>query len=236
MQTDTLNSLRISGLLGSIYQSKNQYQKSLNYYQEAMQLCQQGGYMDRYFKILFNSTTTLVDLGRYNTALEKMLECQKYFEAQERHDNVAVLHNNLGLLYLENLNEPDKAKNQFDKAIAINKKANNQWNLARNYNNLSLVYISKGLLDSANYYLDQAIAKRKQENSEAGLATLYNAKGELYLKLKDYSTAVQFFQKSQDISKRYGITEGLYFTNIALGIAYDSLGTVTEPRVILTMP
>ena len=221
---DTAVCIKSAGVLGGIRHKQGKYSQAVTDFTHALELCKESNRTEDYYQLLFNSTNPQIELGMFTEALENLVQCQKYYEQAGNTSRVATIHNNLGLLYFQKLQEAENAFAHFRKAISKNRKIGEERNLARNYNNIALVFIETGGYDSASFYLDKAISMRKEMGEVGSLAVMYNAKGDLNLRMGDFRTSAKYYQKAKDIVLQFGFLEGLYFTNLGLGKAHDSMG------------
>lgn len=221
---DTAVCQKVHNLLGGLYGQNGEWERSLSAYENTLKLSKKGERNRIYYITLFNMGGTLTNMGQYERALKSMLTAKRYFEKQADTLNLATAYNNIGLLYHENLNEQEPAIRHFKRAARLDNAAGQHWNLSRDIYNLSLVFAENQEYDSSVFYLDSALVLKKEAGDEGGLAMVYNSMGNLNTKTGNYREAEGYYQKSQEIVKRYGIAEGLYHTNLGLGVVNDSMG------------
>lgn len=225
---DTLTCMGMHSLMGAILSYQSRYAEALEHFDEALNISLSAGLTDQSIKIRFNISSVQADMGNYEKALENLLECKTYFESRGEEESVALVYNNLGLLYLNNLNKPEKALSHFREAHEIYSRYANPFNRARALSNLGLAYTAVGAYDSAKTVLLKSVDLRKNLQDQGNLAFAYHGLGDLMNRTGSFEEAVDYMHKSRTLSIKHGLDEGIYYAGTGLGLAYDSLGNFTE--------
>lgn len=134
--------------------------------------------------------------------------------------NIAVSQNSIGNIYLI-LEQYELALKQFEKSIAIEKRAGNRLGLAINYQNIGYAYEAQGDLKSAlrNYKL--SLEYNEQINSNLGRVICYNSIGQVYIKQEKYSDAKVIIEKA--LTKALAANDQFY-----IAASYINLGWVQK--------
>src|SRR5690606_1742596 len=145
------------------------YKKALVYQNEALTLLEN----DRsktYYGLLSNMSIAYKQSQDFDNALSALLIVEEYFRSQDDLESLAIVHNNLGELYREDIKDDLKAKEHYHKAVKLNVMTNNMHQLSQNYHNLSLSSHSLKHIDSAYFYINKAIEIKTQMGDLGGLA------------------------------------------------------------------
>lgn len=195
------------------------YKEAINYQEKALEMSKDRN-PGHYYGILINISNAYVQAQELYKALEALLEAKEYFKQGEGFDMQAIIENNIGELYRDQLKDYDLAKKHYQWAIELNTRAGNTYQLSQNYHNLSLLYSDNEQMDSAFYYMYKGIDLKKDMGDLGGLASsIYNL-GTFFAKGERYDEAIQSFEETIGISEKNGIVPGLYFGNLGLGNAY----------------
>jgi tetratricopeptide (TPR) repeat protein len=117
-----------------------------------------------------------------------------------------------------------EAEGHYKEAVATAIEANEQTGLAATYNNIGLIYDSKGDYDKALEWYQKSKKITEQFGDQAGIATTYNNIGGIYDSKGDYDRALEWYQKSLKITGQIGDQAGLAATYNNIGGIYDSKG------------
>jgi len=161
--------------------------------------------------------------GAYLRQLKLLERVQDYYRQEGDSAQIAVLYNNLGLLYLEDLNQDSTALQLFKKAYRINRQLQSRFAMSRNWTNIGLVFNRLKVYDSARYYLEKAVNAKREQAFNPTLANTYFNLGNTILESGAPREALGPLHKSLKISNQYNITPGLFYSNLALGESYLNL-------------
>ncbi|MFA9465426.1 MAG: diguanylate cyclase domain-containing protein [Velocimicrobium sp.] len=118
------------------------------------------------------------------------------------------------------------------KGITYQQKTNDEFLLARSYNLLAISADSQGNLVSALDYYLTALKYCENTNLKYESGLVYTNIGHLYVTLKEYNTAIRYFELGLDYMA-YEKQNSFYFTNLALsfvaiGNCYYNLGYMDQ--------
>ena len=165
----------IYNTLGKLYFNLKKYEISIKYYSKGVELNPKNlnNYFDRAYTYYF--------LKIYDKAEVD------YLKAIELNPNNLNAKINLGLLYLNNLNDPEKAISQYIKALEISSESSLIFNgLGRAYKQL------KNYKKAGEYYL---MATKIDTLDKAP----FNNLGRLYYDQKIYKKSIEYYSKSIEI-------------------------------------
>lgn len=183
---------------------------------------------DIYFGILSNMSVPLTKMMQYEKVLKNLVEALNHYKKSPDNEHaLAIINNNIGELYREHLNNHEQAHLHYARAIALNNKIKDEFQIAKNYNNIGLNFKSSGEMDSAIFYLEKSKVLKEKIGDIGGLAIAHFNIGELQNDLGNYRSAVDHFVKTLSISTENGITEGCFYAYLGLGKAFTKL---SEPR------
>lgn len=208
-----------------LYRETGQYDKSISYCHDAIELLEGLGYEDT---VPF--ATTLLNVANAYRAAGLLEESYLYYQrvfpiysAKLEPDDVyfASLYNNLSLLYQEK-QEFDKAKEQLLKALDIVKKKENMaFEVAVTYANLANTCIALDENDIAIEYANEAVRIFEEINvDDAHYSAAVAALGGLYYKKAEYELAIEMFEKSRNCVEKYLGTENTQYQRLTENIEY----------------
>ncbi|MBE5876657.1 MAG: DUF4125 family protein [Lachnospiraceae bacterium] len=207
------------------YRETGQYEKSISYCHDAIELLEGLGYEDT---VPF--ATTLLNVANAYRAAGLLEESYLYYQrvfpiysAKLEADDIyfASLYNNLSLLYQEK-KEFDKAKEQLLKALDIvEKKDDMAFEVAVTYANLANTCIALDEDDTAIEYANKAVSLFEEIHvDDAHYSAALAALGGLYYKKKEYEQAIELFEKSRVCVEKYLGTENTQYQRLTENIEY----------------
>lgn len=122
------------------------------------------------------------------------------------YNDVSSTFNNLGLIY-RTFKKYNDAELYFKKAIEIDSKLKSKWGLGYDYRNIGMVYLALDNLQEAKKYLNDAYNISAGINDNVNTVKCLLELGNLNLKLNEKNLAMDFFDKSLDLSKKYNMQE-----------------------------
>lgn len=135
----------------------------------------------------------------------------------------ATVYNNLGAIYLD-LEQLDKAIDNFSKLTTIAHKLNEPREEAVGLGNIGEAYTRKGNYEKAIIYFDKAAAVAKKNNDYLVLAFALSNKGVALNSSKKYALAIPIFQQGIEYAEKVndirfktistgGLTEAYFYLN-----------------------
>lgn len=200
-------------LLGVAYLNKGMPDTSLIYIEEALSLTQLPEDRRLVVGLLNNLGLLQEEIGNFDLSLKHYFRSLELIDEKLELDPSAVIYNNIGLIYMNGLQDYDKAIEYFKKALNIFREKNRVSQEAQVLNNLGALYNSIQQPEQAlsNFKESYSIAK-KMENKVLMVETLNNI-GEVLVANGSIAQAEQQFNKSLTIAKTIGY-KGLMTTGL----------------------
>jgi tetratricopeptide (TPR) repeat protein/DNA-binding CsgD family transcriptional regulator len=142
------------------------------------------------------------------------------FPANEK---LAVLYTNIGSAHLSSYNF-NEAKNNFEKALEMNRISANQAIDGMLFNNLGIVYKEYKDFKEAFKYYDKALAIRLFLRDTAAIAQTYNNMGDAYYLTGNFTKAIDLLTKALEMSRQTGILRSQMKAANFLSLAYEKTG------------
>jgi tetratricopeptide (TPR) repeat protein/DNA-binding CsgD family transcriptional regulator len=228
----------IYGQFALLFSGSGNYSISLDYYFKMLNLldAEQAGQPDNE-TILSRYSSTYVTIGTTYFNLENNIKALEYYhKALEQANQLAKLNPdypvnekrliifiNMGGAYLSG-RDFEKARQNFEKALEMNRIINNQVYYAVLYNNLGIVFKEKKDFARAFDYYNKCLEIRTRLSDTAGIAQVYNNLGDYYYLKGDYSKAIEVLDKALDYSRRAGNIRSQMKAANFLHMAYEKAG------------
>lgn len=178
--------------------------KSFLYATQAYQLADESNDTQGLIYALLNLGRYYTRLGRHEVAMENYLKALNYCEQIEDESLISKTYNIIGNGYYFK-NDIPLALRYYKKALGINPKSLGEESVADLQNNIALVYIDQGKLDSAEIYLTNAIAKYEELQLSKKLANSLLNWGNIKQEENKYEEALLYFEKALTLNKALGI-------------------------------
>ncbi len=216
--------------IGAIYLKMGQYDKSLNYFQNALKNIQKvfGNYHPITATNYNNIGYIYFIKAQYQKSVEYYLKSLKVLKiiTHKNNSNLSIIHNNIGLSYYE-MKSYDHALNYFYKALDYAKKSfiKNNIPIAKSYNNIGLIYTKKGQYNKAlnHFKIALIILERTLGKYHPDTGICYNNIGLVLMDTKQFHRAIVYFSKAlKTFKKIFGeihSNTGTIYLNLA-GIYY----------------
>ncbi len=110
-------------------------------------------------------------------------------------------------VYEENKKDPVNIKKALEyqrMGVAACESIDDSMSLIIHYQNFGHYFTALGITDSANYFLEKSKSLIDATGAENDNMSYYYFKGALYMKMKSYTAALQFFNRSIDYAEKYG--------------------------------
>ncbi|CAF4194677.1 unnamed protein product, partial [Adineta steineri] len=218
------------GCLGYIKHGHGNYEKALWYYEQGLEITQNGLPPNhQQLANLYDLTGNVYkDMGEYSKALsfyKKALEIrEKTFLSN--HPDWATSYSNIGLVY-DKMGEYSKALSCHEKALEIQQQTlpTNHPDLAIFYSNIGLVYENMGEYSKALSSHEKALGifQRTLSSDHPRLAIFYNNIGLVYDKIGEYSKSLSYYEKALEIYQKT-----LPSNHPDLATSYDNIGSVYD--------
>ena len=179
--------------------------------------------------ILANITNRAIgymNYGYQEKALNSYLEIIAMTEKNKKYiQHLAAAYNNIATFYDSRsaIKDYDKAILYRRKALATDRKRNNEADIARDYTNLGDLFNRLKSYDSAQHYLQLAIPIHEKHNNYQALALTSAIMADLYEKDSLSDQALTHKQKAKDFAARSGYKMMYVANTVELADFYTSL-------------
>ena len=215
--------INILNELGGAYFSLSEYNRAIEFFQQALEISQKIGERNGEGFSLNNLGTAYYSLGQYQQAIQfhqQSLEIKK--EIGDRHGEASSL-GNLGTAY-GSLGQYQQAIQFYQQSLDIYREIGDRDGEANFLNNLGLAYGSLGQYQQAIQFHQQSLEICREIGDRHGEAFSLMNLGSAYDSLGQHQQAIQFHQQSLEICREIGNRNGEASSLGNLGIAYNSLG------------
>jgi signal transduction histidine kinase len=197
--------------LSALYENIGNIEKALEYIDKATNTPSESLTAEE----IFGSLVTKASIYSKNQQFaESILLSQQAIKMAETNEissvNLAVAHNNLGLL-LHRLRRFEEAIKEYESSFRINTESNNILGLSQNLNNMANTYESLGNHDKSIELLLQAVELNKTGNANAPLIRNYYNLGDSYFNSGRTDQAEEYYQLAYDMSKKAGFENGIMY-------------------------
>lgn len=142
-------------------------------------------------------------LGHYPQALDYHLQAGKLFKQEKKDMLLAENLNDIGTLYYYN-RQPSLAREQFNEAFNIYRKAQEKNGMAFTYGKIGHLYEKQQLYDSAFYYQRLALDQYLQIDNRTGMAKIYENIGSIHEDQEQYDSAARYFNQALTLNQQTG--------------------------------
>ncbi len=208
---------------------KAQYEKSHKIGHQALEI-QKGENVDTMGIGLTLNRIGIANLqfGKFKEAEKYMKDALVYFKQLDNLQLIDLVLNNLGIVANQTKNY-DQGIEYYSQSLAIRKEMESWFWVAYSYFNIGSLYLETNDLDSAKKYYDFSVLTF-EEKTKTGLVPpmVLSGIGSLKQKQGDYQSAVDYFKKSVEGSKKREHTEMIVQTEALLAQALYENGDFKE--------
>ena len=180
--------------IGNVNMRFGNYEKSREYYLQALEVFMTLGDTLDIANIHNNLGNTYLKKGEFDRAMEYYLEGLKY-TGEDTHDQQrALLYSNIGNVYWYK-EDHEKALTWMLRHMELNRKLGDVANLSSACNNVGGLYIYLGDYDRAEQYLHEGLSLARQANLRISVQQNLLALSDLALARGDESSALDYFKK-----------------------------------------
>ncbi len=174
---------------------------------------------------LYNTQGKVQDaIVMYEQALESLSKHK--FKRYE-----AITLKRIGKIY-DQLGDYERANGHFFKALLIEEQLESRHEMARTYSFISWCFLHQGNYSQSENYVIKSLNLMKQVGDKAGIAYAQNLYGTLKSSLKDYTSALLFYDSALQIRRELKLTvyEASTLENIAY--VYEARGDIQKSLAI----
>ena len=221
---------RTTNVTGVYYNFTSQYKKSDSVFGIALDLYKKLGDSVQMCAIMNNRAIALRSLGRFREALETHMTSLKLKELiNDDEESIAASYWNIANLQGD-IGNYETSNEYYEKAKVIYEKLDLEQDLKSVVNNMAINLNLMGKNAESIPLFLESIAYNKANNFHNDLAGAYDNIGSSYFNLDSIAIAKDYYEKSLEISQRFGETS-------LIGLNYRHLGEVyikeNQPRKAL---
>ena len=189
MESEFLN------LLGIYYYNQKDYNKSLQYYEEALKIDEKSKNLPFQAVRLNNIGLIHLEKETFDKALEYFNKALEIGKMRGDYRGMGARINNIGLIYLKQ-KDYERAIDNFQEALKLDKKIGNLSGRSIRLKNIGDVYkAQKNYLEALEKYRNSYQIIQKLED-RVGLGKILTEIGKIYSELKDYGKAITNLKKA----------------------------------------
>ena len=177
-----------------------EYQTSLEYYNQALNIVQRNNLHKEECKIIINQAGALYRLAKYKESEDYYYRALKIAKKNLLKKQECDIYNYFITLY-EILNEYTKAKEYMDKGFEIAANLKNNLSLAKLLNSKGVYYHIFGNDEEALNCYEEAMERYQKSNKLRGIGSTSNLIAGHYYQVKEYDQSLNFYSKAKKISK-----------------------------------
>lgn len=214
-------------LSGSICCKISNFQRSIEYYQQTLEIVKALGVKVVEAACYFGLGNTYHGLGNFQQAIEYYKQALKIAKAIENTDRETKCYVNLGITCFRSGNS-QQAIEYYKQALKIANAIGDRFLEATCYDELGIVYHSLENFQQAIEYCEQALKIAKAIGDKVLEAASYGNLGIAYFSLGNFQQAIKHHQQDLEITKAIGdrILEARCYGN--LGNVHFSLGNFRQ--------
>jgi tetratricopeptide (TPR) repeat protein len=218
---------------GSMYFKTFQYDKAIEYLQQALVINRKLGNEKVLFMTLISIGETYDSLGQYDKAIEYLQQAlpiskklavtkdsKKVGRGKKLTSNIL---NTIGMAY-SSLGQYNKAIEYLQQALTISRELGNEVDITALLNSIGVVFKLWGQYDKAIDYFQQVLDFNRKLGNEKWITTSLDSIGGVFLIWGQYNKAVDYFQQALDLSIKLGNEKGIATSLNSVGSTYSSLG------------
>lgn len=195
------------GQMGSIHSRLGDYQRAIDFYEQALAIDREIENRHDEAIILDNIGVTLDRMGDYEKALAYHQQALAILQELDEPFDEAVTLNNIGMTY-KSLMDLDRALSYFEQALAIRQRIGDRAGVAVSLNTIGGVQSAMDDYQAAQAYYEQALEIRREIGDLEGEATSLNNLGTVLQDLGDYQGAFEYYGRALAVIKGIGNRSG----------------------------
>lgn len=189
--------------IGNVYYVRENYQKSLQFYEQALSIDKERGKVDEQAASLNNIGVVHYQIENYQQAIDAHKEALKISREQNNAPAEAISLNNIGNVNY-NWEKFTEALNYYDQSLKIKEDINNQRGIAISLYNIGNTYRKLNQNDKAKEYYDRSLKLARQLNFKKVEYSNYQAMAELEALTGNCQRPFSLYK--QYISMRFALT------------------------------
>jgi len=209
--------------LGKIRQSLSEFDKALNYYQQALVIKQKLGDRLGEAKVLNNIGILLSNLGDKQSAMKNYEQSLSILQEIQASTSSGQVVHNIAAIYSA-LNDSESAYHYFQKALELFRDSNDQYGEAYALKNLASIFIDIGENQTALDYCEQALLIQRRIKDRSGESKSLTSIGDILLSQGNKQKALEYYEQAYLIEQYVGNRKGQSILLARIGNVNVSLG------------
>jgi len=197
--------------------------KSIEKYQEALELYRKAGARKRIPKALNNMGMVYLSLGEPHKAMDRYNEAIPICLELGDRNGEAITLTNIGTVYWS-LGEMQKALAKFSEALPLSRAVGDRVGEADNINNIAVIYQGLGEQHEALEKYDEALRIFRAAGDRNGEGDVLHNIGGIYAAFGERQKALETYNEALHVSRIVGDRNGVALTLTDVGVLYMSLG------------
>ncbi|MCB2197404.1 MAG: tetratricopeptide repeat protein [Bacteroidetes bacterium] len=197
----------------------NNYDKAINYIQEALLYYEREGIKDEIARALKDIGAVYYYLGNENNALDNYQKALLIYRELNDSDGIARSYNNIGMIFRDKGNNK-LALEYMNRSLNIKREQKNTYGIANTLGNIGDAYVRSGQYEKAIEYFNEALEIWINLNYLHGVTEVYNYLGDVYIKMGRYEEAIENLLTGQEISLKNNFKQRLLVNYQLLSEAY----------------
>ncbi|MCK0189054.1 tetratricopeptide repeat protein [Arenibacter sp. F20364] len=194
--------------LGTYYFDIGQHSTAIDNYEKAQNIAKRNDNYDLLLKISNELANENVYIGNYSTALLGYLENIKLAQTLGNSSMESILYENIADLYATQ-KDYDQALYFYNKVEKLNNIIGNDINSAQTMSNVASIYAETGDFQNALFKINRSLKIFEKAEEWDWLAFAYEVKGKIYLKQKQYTRALYWYDKSSELHENLQDDRGI---------------------------
>lgn len=213
---------------GIAYLSMGDIDNALACFNRSYNLEKEGGNKEGIVRALVNIGNVSSAQGNYAHALECYQQGMPLMEKLDKVAWIVRVLNNIGLIYQLQGNL-DLAMQYYQRSLTLNQnRLHNNDGIALSLINIGVIHFSNGKLDQAEKFVRKALALSEIQNNSQRQAVALHQIGEIQRVRGQYSSALEYFQKSLDLASSMDYKPLSLRLLSSMARAYSSMGNHTR--------
>lgn len=205
----------------------NNYDKAINFIQEALLYYEREKIKDEIARALKDIGAIYYWLGNENNALDNYQKALLIYRELNDSDGIARSYNNIGMIFRDKGNNK-LALEYMNRSLDIKRTQNNQYGIANTLGNLGDAYVRSGQYEKAIDYFNEALDIWIKLNYLHGVTEVYNYLGDVYLKMGNHERAIENLLTGQEISRKNNFKQRLLVNYQLLSEAYFEINNYKQ--------
>lgn len=213
---------------GLVYRNMSQVDKAVKQFQMAIDMSKKHNNPKQEASSFSSIGSLYFNIGDYQNALTYYQQASEMYKTLQDSSNAAKMMMNIGLIYWQwNQNELALKLNLEAKDIFEAKK--DYYELGKIYNSIGRIYV-QDIKDTtlALDYFERSLEMRQKTGNQLGMALVLANMGNIYSGKNQADKALEYYNKSLNISKFIGYNEGIALVNYYIAMSLYNSGKHQE--------